>query len=146
MLETLKLLLPALIPSWRFFDIIAPSPRIEISFLKNAQDTPKHWQEFRPRPQKLSVKTMAKRMVWNPQWNEDLFLVSCAERLTKTPTRHSEQEIITRIKTELNKNAPHPQKPYIQFRLAFLYRQDEQIQKHITFTSAPYQYIKGGNA
>ena len=34
MLRTLKLLLPVLIPSWRFFDFIAPSPRIQFSLLK----------------------------------------------------------------------------------------------------------------
>ena len=33
MLQTVKLLLPALIPSWRFFSTIAPSPRIEFALL-----------------------------------------------------------------------------------------------------------------
>ena len=44
MLQTLKLLLPALIPSWRFFDTIAPSPRIEFTLLKTAQDAPGDWR------------------------------------------------------------------------------------------------------
>jgi hypothetical protein len=48
MLQTLKLLLPALIPSWRFFDTIAPSPRIEFTLLKTAQDASGAWREFRP--------------------------------------------------------------------------------------------------
>ena len=30
-----KLLLPALIPSWSFFDVIAPSPRIEYALLRS---------------------------------------------------------------------------------------------------------------
>jgi len=55
MLQTIKLLLPALMPSWRFFAAIAPSPRIELALLKTAKDVPDVWQEFRPRPEHLSI-------------------------------------------------------------------------------------------
>ena len=100
MLQTLKLLLPALIPSWRFFDTIAPSPRIEFALLKTARDASGRWQEFRPRPARLPISTMLKRMFWNPRWNESLFLVSCAERLMESPTEHSSQEILARIEAD----------------------------------------------
>ena len=46
-LRPFALLLPALIPSWNFFDVIAPSPRIEIARLVSV-DTPRVWQEFAP--------------------------------------------------------------------------------------------------
>ena len=49
MLHGLKLLLPALIPSWRFFDTIAPSPRIEYALLHDPHAAAA-WREFRPRP------------------------------------------------------------------------------------------------
>jgi hypothetical protein len=104
MLETLKLLLPALVPSWRFFDEIAPSPRIEFTLLKTPQDTPARWQEFRPRPQSLPLRSLIKRMFWNARWNEYLFLVSCAERLVSNPTQHSEREIAKRIQSDLEQN------------------------------------------
>src|SRR6187402_3359239 len=97
MLQTIKLLLPALIPSWRFFDTIAPSPRIEFTLLQSVQGVAGDWQEFRPRPSSLAVHEMLVRMFWNPRWNETLFLVSCAERLLTAPTEHSSHEIFNRI-------------------------------------------------
>tara|TARA_Y100000052_G_scaffold27554_2_gene36273 strand:+ start:17501 stop:17911 length:411 start_codon:yes stop_codon:yes gene_type:complete len=100
--RTLQLILPALIPSWNFFDVIAPSPRIEYALLTSAEDAPVHWQAFRPRPETLSALTLLRRLFWNPRWNETLFLVSCAERLSQgiTPD-HSAREILTRMKREL---------------------------------------------
>ena len=145
MLQTLKLLLPALIPSWRFFDTIAPSPRIEFTLLSTAQDATGHWQEFRPRPARLSFGGMLIRMFWNPRWNESLFLVSCAERLMASPTEHSSQEIRNRIKAELERNSIDVSAtPYLQFRLLFLSREGAQLQRQITFISPIHRDI--GNA
>jgi len=145
MLQTLKLLLPALIPSWRFFDTIAPSPRIEFTLLKTAQDASDRWQEFRPRPARLSISSMLTRMVWNPRWNESLFLVSCAERLMESPTEHSGQEILKRLKAELERNSIDVMAtPYLQFRLVFVSREGSQLQKHITFISPIHRLY--GNA
>lgn len=129
MLPTLKLLLPALIPSWRFFDVIAPSPRIEFTVLKSADDVASYWQEFRPRPAHVTIGSMIKRLFWNPQWNESLFLVSCAERMIENPTDHSYQEILKRIQTEIKA-------PYLQFRLVFIRREGEVLQKETLFMSS----------
>ncbi len=137
MYKTLKLILSALFPSWRFFDVIAPSPRIEFTVLKTANSSPDHWQEFRPRPIQLSFFEMLKRMFWNPQRNENLFLVSCAERIMSEPTDQSIQEITRRIETELS--ASHNEfveESYLQFRLVFLYREDTQIKNQIMFLSS----------
>ncbi|MEH6404745.1 MAG: hypothetical protein V7750_15320 [Sneathiella sp.] len=144
--QTLKLLLPALIPSWRFFDTIAPSPRIEFTMLKTAQDIPVAWQEFRPRPATLSILDLLKRMVWNPRWNESLFLVSCAERLMANPTDHSRTEIFTRIGYELKQNtASEKLSPFLQFRLVFLDRQGTEIHKRTTYTSPVYRFVENTN-
>ena len=138
-LDSVKLLLPALIPSWRFFDTIAPAPRIEFTLLKTAQNKADSWQEFRPRPAHLSVGSMVKRMFWNARWNESLFLVSCAERLMQNPTQHSEQEIVKRIKAELERSSVDGvANPYLQFRLVWVSRQGAQLQKQITFISPVY--------
>ena len=145
MLQTLKLLLPALIPSWRFFDTIAPSPRIEFTLLSAAQDASGRWQEFRPRPARLSISNMLKHLFWNPRWNESLFLVSCAERLMASPTEHSSQEILTRIEAELQrKSIDVSATPYLQFRLVFLSREGSQLQRQITFISPIHRHF--GNA
>lgn len=140
MLQTIKLLLPALMPSWRFFAVIAPSPRIEIALLKTEQDGPDNWQEIRPRPAHLSISSMLKRMLFNARWNEALFLTSLAERLSSNPTEHSSQEILKRIRVELVRNSFDPvATPYLQFRLVFVHREGTQLQKHVTYISPVYR-------
>ena len=148
MLHTLKLLLPALLPSWRFFDAIAPSPRIQFTLLCAENETPREWHEFRPRPAQLSFLQMLGRMVWNPEWNESLFLFSCAERLMEYPTKHSEDEIMKRILKELSgkvSNTHVMAATHLQFRLLLVQRQDSQLQQKVTFHSR-VQPIPGRNA
>ena len=146
MLQALKLLLPALVPSWRFFDGIAPSPRIEFALLKTAEETPAIWHEFRPRPAKLSIYSMFKRLLWNPDWNEFLFATSCAERLLENPTEHSRQEILTRIKAELTRKPEDKNlEPFLQFRLSLVSRYGTELQKRVAFVSPIYTYSQNGN-
>ncbi|UWQ42969.1 hypothetical protein K3718_07745 [Leisingera aquaemixtae] len=140
MLTLFKLLLPALMPSWRFFKSVDPSPRVEWRLLASPSAAPAPWQEFRPRPQRLSPQAVAGRMLWNARWNESLFLVSCAERLTLAPTEHSLREILRRIAAELQRaQPPGALQPYLQFRLVFLDRgEDGQLIKAVTYQSEPY--------
>lgn len=140
LLNTLKLLLPALLPSWNFFDVIAPSPRIEYSLLNSDDETPTQWLAFRPRPQRLSFIQFLHRMLWNPRWNETLFMVSCAERILENPDQclHSESEILNRIINELleeDSDKPFLSATHIQFRLLTIQRQDEQLVHEINFES-----------
>lgn len=140
MLQSIKLLLPALIPSWRFFDAVAPSPRIEFALLKTQQDVPDNWQESHPRPAHLSITCMLKRMFYNPRWNETLYLVRSAELYTKNPTEHSSREILTLIKAELECSSfDSAATPYLQFRLVFVHRDGAQLQKNITYISPVYR-------
>lgn len=132
-LRPFALLLPALIPSWNFFDVIAPSPRIEIARLA-APDDARAWHEFRPRPRRVSPLEMLRRLVWNPRWNETLFLVSCAERLVDHPTPHSEDEIFRRIAADLIRE---PGEPWLVFRLVFVSRQGEAIEREVLFEAEP---------
>ena len=134
MLHGLKLLLPALIPSWRFFYTFGPSPRIEYALLHEAHAVAA-WQEFRLRPARLSFGQMLLRMVWNPRWNQSLYLVSCAERLMANPTAQSAREIMECIKAE-NADASEA---WLQFRLVFVSRQGEGTRKDITYTSPVYR-------
>lgn len=135
MLQPLRLLLPALIPSWNFFDVIAASPRVEYVLLPTETDQPLDWREFRPRPARVSLATMVKRLVWNPRWNESLLLVSCAERLIDQPTEHGESEILSRIAAELAGD-PDPS-PWLAFRLTFLRREGETLIREVLFQSSP---------
>jgi len=131
MLQPLKLLLPALIPSWNFFDVIAASPRIEYTVL-SAPDAGGDWLEFRPRPQRVSLCAMLGRLFWNARWNETLFVVSCAERLLAAPTAHSEDEIFRRIAADLA-GAPH--EAWLRFRIALLSEEGNALTREIAFIS-----------
>jgi hypothetical protein len=134
-LKPLGLLLPALIPSWNFFDVIAPSPRIEYALTGSSAVPNGGWVEFRPRPQRVSARTLLARLIWNPLWNETLFLVSCAERLINAPTDHSQDEIFTRLAADLT--AGGATGDWLSFRLVFVSREGEAIQREVLFQSAP---------
>ncbi len=132
-MKPLGLLLPALIPSWNFFDVIAPSPRIEYALAPSSAIPQDGWVEFRPRPQRLSTLVVLRRLLWNPRWNETLFLVSCAERLINAPTDHSQNEIFSRLAAGLR----HAPDAWLSFRLVFVSREDLAIQREVLFQSAP---------
>ena len=133
--KTVKLLLPAIIPSWNFFDFIAPSPRIQYSLLSGENRPQTAWQEFRPRPEHVSFSQMLKRMLWNPWWNECLFLMSCAEVLVANPTKHSEDEILKRIQADIVKDDATHDATHVQFRLVLVERRGELLTEEIVFHS-----------
>ncbi|MEM6627293.1 MAG: hypothetical protein AAF719_11375 [Pseudomonadota bacterium] len=145
MLNTLKLLLPAIIPSWRFFDAVAPSPRIEFAWCDASGEAIGDWEEFRPRPARLSSATLIRRLAWNPRWNETLFLVSCSERLIANPTDHSRDEIFRRLEAELAPMhaAGAPRQNWFQFRLVFLSRQGDTVRRDVLYTS-PTRRLEAG--
>jgi hypothetical protein len=129
----LALLAPALIPSWNFFDVIAPSPRIEFACLPSEDAGPTGWREFRPRPRHVSLAEMARRLAWNPRLNETLFVTACAERLVDTPTAHSEDEIFARIAADVPSDAG----PWLTFRLVFVSREGEALAREVLFEARP---------
>lgn len=141
-LYSLKLLLPAIIPSWNFFDVITPSPRIQFSLFNLNSSTEQIWNEFRPLPTHLSFKKMLQRMLWNSRWNESLYLVSCAEKIVGESSQqiiqHSENEILKRIENDLlhiNKKIDILAATHLQFRLMFVQRQGEELQQDVAFVS-----------
>lgn len=142
MLRLLALLLPGLIPSWKFFKSIEPSPRVQWRLLTPANGHLENWQEFHPRPQQVTVVQTIKRLFWNPQWNEYLFFVSLAERLTINPTEHSRREILQRL-THHAKSGSNGH-THLQFRLVFIRRDDRNPDEHaivetVTYESDPCQ-------
>lgn len=136
-----SLLLPALFPSWRFFDRIAPSPRIEFRLLKthdtSGHDTTYRWQPYNPRPRRIGIGMMGLHLLWNPHWNDDLFLVSCAERFIQNSDQHSYNALLNRIRNQVQSTADisHNDLPNLQFRLVFCYREGGAINHQPCFTS-----------
>lgn len=137
MLSTFKLLLPALVPSWRFFDFIAPSPRIEFALFNDQDAQIGEWQAYRPRPPHVPFSQMLRRMFWNPWWNETLYITSCADRLVGAPEdTHLQREILQRIVHDIHTgeisstNATH-----VQFRLLLKERVDTELVTQLIFIS-----------
>lgn len=110
-------------PSWRFFDVIAPSPRIEVALLKTANEVPKTWEEFRSKAQILPLGHCIKRLFLNACWNDTLYLVSCAEKIMQTGSPHAQKEIFKIIKQDLDDST----ETYCQFRLVFVHRDSQEI-------------------
>ena len=133
-----KLILPIFIPSWRFFHSIAPSPRVEYALLSDI-NAAKNWCEFRPRRERVPFMKMLGRLFWNAPWNENLFMVSCAERLIENPTAHSHDEIAWRIAKELSANdLPSQDICFLIFRVVFIYEEDnKRMTSHILYSSEP---------
>jgi len=127
MFRVILLLLPALIPSWRFFREVAPSPRID--YRLNGGD----WLRLCPRPPRLSPRQMLTRLVWNPQRNEELYLVTLSERLAEAPTRHSIDEINRRA-ARLTGAEPGSR---LEFRLTFLEREGNDVVTYELYRSDP---------
>lgn len=126
MLRVLSLLLPALIPSWRFFRSVEPSPRVQWAVAGGG------WQPYRPRPERLGLGTQIGRLIWNPHWNDTLYMVSLAERLTIAPDHATLTEIWTRVGREA-RQAGSAAQAVIQFRLIFVTAEFADI----TFVSDP---------
>ena len=140
---SLRLLLPAIAPSWRFFDSVSDSPRVDYAVLATPDEVAGHWQEFRPRPAVVSPFTMLRRFLWNPQWNENLFLVSLAERMVSPGTpetdAHSERELLLRIARHLHLQGACAPGSHLQIRLRFISRAEtgNGIVSHIAYVSSP---------
>lgn len=138
MLKTLSLILPVLVPSWRFFQTIEPSPRVQWAVLSAPDAAPDDWQEFRPQPATVSLFQMLLRLVWNPARNEDLFVISCAERIKDHPTAHSIKEIRHRIQDDLERTRGDTTAQMLQFRLVFVRRDQTRLVEDVVFVSDPF--------
>lgn len=135
-----RLLLPALLPSWRFFDTVAPSPRIQFAVLDREDEPEPNWRAFRPHPDHLSLGAMTRRLFHNPRWNESLYMVTCAERLLEQPSQFREEEILRRIanaieRGEIESGTTHPR--FVRFRILVIERLAGRINQRVMFTSAP---------
>jgi len=114
-LRAICLLLPVLLPAWRFFQTIEPSPRIEV-------DVDGEWVEARPRPLHVSWRAMLARLFWNPTWNETLYLTSCSERVLEDRRAHARAEILARLKAS-------------RFRLVEVQREGDGLVRETRLTS-----------
>lgn len=137
-MNVFKLLLPALIPGWNFFDVISASPRIQYTLLQSENDASQEWIDFRPRPEKVSCLKMLGRMFYNAHWNETLFITSCAERLLSDPTKCSENVLVQRLINDLMNRSESPETisaTLLQIRIVIIKRVHAQLQQEVAYIS-----------
>jgi len=145
MVNALTLLLPCLFPSWTFFSTVEPSPRVHWRATSGTGETQSDWVLFRPRPAHLSAGTMLRRLLWNPGWNETLYLVSLSERVMLTNSAHSVEGISRLIATELGTRCPAElaDHTHFQFRLEFVHREGRALVREVGYVSAHYPLLRG---
>ena len=138
MLRVLMLLLPALIPSWDFFRSVEPSPRVQWRMAVPGNDG--LWVPFRPRPQRLDWRQVLIGLVWNPVWNETLYVTALAERLMEDGsdhTLHALQQVLSRDIAQAF--PPDVGLPPLEFRLVFVHRDDAgALAEHVSYQSHPW--------
>ena len=84
-----RLVLPALIPSWRFFDRIGPAPIVRVSTTAE----PLHWRQIPPRVATRRPAELIASLFHNPSRNEALYVQSLAERLITQDDAHAAREL-----------------------------------------------------
>jgi hypothetical protein len=133
----LHYLLPALLPSWRFFDSIGPSPRLEFCLLQHAADTPLQWLRFRPVVQRMTVPAQLRSLLWNPRGNEALYLLSSSEKLLQRQSIAAQMEIAQRMTAAFSSGeiATAPQHRFFVFRLLEIERGDDGLLAQVSFES-----------
>jgi hypothetical protein len=92
----LQWLLPALMPSWRFFDTMGAAPRLE--WARHEPGVEPRWQAFRPQPAQRHPAAVALSLIWAPRRNETLFILSCAESLLQAPTAARERLLLSTLR------------------------------------------------
>ncbi len=134
-MKTLSLILPVLLPSWRFFKTVEPSPRVQWAFVAQ-RGMAQNWHEYRPRPHRIALWRVFIRLFYNAARNDALFVVSCAERIEESPTDHSIAEITRRIRVDIL--ATEHRCNQAQFRLVFVSCGETEITQEVLFVSAPF--------
>ena len=131
-------LLPALMPSWRFFDAIGPSPRLDYAWVHD-DTSPTTWHTFRPRPARVGVLRMAARLLWNPMQNESLYIVRCAERIVEGETDFPVRELRWRLLLAARRSELVAQTaPSLRFRVRAVYREGGELSDEVVFVSASF--------
>ena len=136
----LKLLLPILFPSWRFFSSIGPSPRIEVGFGVDKNSELREWLSFRPLPKRINFTLGIQQLFHNPLWNERLYINTCAEHLFEGYSEFREQEIGQRlVAAVLNEEiVADGEFHYLVFRIRALESEAGQVRDDVVFVSRPF--------
>lgn len=145
----LRWLLPIIFPSWRFFSSIGPSPRIDVGFVADEGACPDNWISFRPIPPQITFTQQIIRLFHNPQWNELLYINSCAERLFEGGDSFYLTEIANRLLASIAQGeiSPPANARFMLFRIRVIYSEDTdasnmgQVKDEVFLQSQAYALV-----
>lgn len=143
----LKLILPVLFPSWRFFSSIGPSPRIEVGFATQSDSTPPEFIPVFTLPEKVSPLSSFVRLMHNPEWNERLYINTCAEYLFETHSEFHEQQIAQRllIAIQSRKIIAPESTHHMVFRIRTFVADEGRPQNDVIFISRSFALLPFGD-
>lgn len=140
----LKFLPPIIFPSWRFFSSIGPSPRFDFGFIKYTDEQPEVWQEFSVLPEKVGFTKGVVRLLHNPEWNDRLYINTCAENLFDQYSEFREQEIARRILSILKTQEKLPEGyTYFCYRIRVITHEDKLVKDEVVFSAKPFLVKRG---
>ena len=96
MARLILLILPVLLPSWRFFQDVGAGLRVEMRVAHG------EWREVFPRAKRITPVQGLGKLVWNPSRNEALFLATCAERYLVERQEATRRPLVERIAWHAN--------------------------------------------
>lgn len=128
--RVVTLLLPALIPSWRFFKEVAPSPRIEGRIVGVHG-----WRMLHTRPETVGLFEGFLRLFWNRQWNSQLFFVSLTERFLAGASDASERLLLQEVTKRLSACAGQS----VAFRIWLVDRAGDDVIQEVVYESSEFE-------
>lgn len=106
------MILPAFIPSWKFFDQVGEALLVEYAWT-SATAEPQVWQNAN-RMSALSWSEMFLRLFWNPVGNEDLFIMSAADRFLRDSSESRLNIVRQRV---AHRHPPENETDYLHLRI-----------------------------
>lgn len=122
-------------PSWQFFNEVAPSPRIEFAVLDTKDQEISQWQDLVSRKQEYKISDFFKSIFFNPEWNQKLYLINCAEKIVISQSKHAVKEIFKAILEKLKLEGDK----FVCFRLVFISKKSEGFREDILYQSSTKQ-------
>lgn len=117
-----------------------------MGFVTDPTAQPSNWVAFRALPEQIGFFSGLLRLFHNPQWNELLYINTCAEHLFESYSEFSEQEIGNRLLVALRSGeiVATGEADYLMFRIRVLEFDAGQSQGEVVFVSRPFAVSLSG--
>ena len=132
------LILPIVIPSWRFFDVIAPAPHIEYGWADSATSSAFAWWPFLPTPATIAWPLRLRHLWSNAARNETLYLLACADQVCYAASARAATEIRARLERAVANGSIERQGLYLCLRIRTVERVGTALQETVVYSTLPW--------